>query len=95
MSFFTSPAFFLAVIFVVAAVYTLYAKIKNGKNAPDVEQKAQSSAQPAKQASVSNGPEIVGADDKTAAVIMALVSHKSGIPLNRLSFKSIRLMEDK
>ncbi|MGN0538607.1 MAG: OadG family protein [Candidatus Fimenecus sp.] len=29
-----------------------------------------------------------------AAVVMALVSHQSGIPLNRLQFNSIKLMED-
>ncbi len=39
--------------------------------------------------------ELVGTDEKTAAIIMAIVSDKSGIPLNRLAFKSIRLMEDK
>ena len=39
--------------------------------------------------------ELVNTDEKTAAVIMAIVSDKSGIPLNRLSFKSIKLMEDK
>ena len=39
--------------------------------------------------------ELVNTDEKTAAVIMAIVSDKSGIPLNRLSFKSIKLLEDK
>ena len=34
-------------------------------------------------------------DEKTAAIIMAIVSDKSGIPLNRLSFKSIKLVEEK
>lgn len=38
--------------------------------------------------------ELVETDEKTAAIIMAIVSNKSGIPLNRLSFKSIKLMED-
>ena len=38
--------------------------------------------------------ELVNTDEKTAAVIMAIVSDKSGIPLNRLSFKSIKLVED-
>lgn len=38
--------------------------------------------------------ELIDTDEKTAAVIMAIVSDKSGIPLNRLSFKSIKLMED-
>ena len=96
MSFFTSPAFLLAIIFVVATVYSLYAKIRDSKavDAPTEQPKAQPAPQ-AVATPVAAGPEIVGADDKTAAVIMALVSHKSGIPLNRLSFKSIRLMEDK
>lgn len=37
---------------------------------------------------------LINTDEPTAAVIMALVSHQSGIPLNRLEFKSIKLMED-
>ncbi len=96
MSFFTSPAFLLAIIFVVATVYSLYAKIRDSKavEAPAEQPKAQP-APKAVATPVAAGPEIVGADDKTAAVIMALVSHQTGIPLNRLSFKSIRLMEDK
>lgn len=32
-------------------------------------------------------------DEKTAAVIMAIVSNESGIPLNRLQFNSIKLIE--
>lgn len=37
---------------------------------------------------------LINTDEQTAAVVMALVSHQSGIPLNRLEFKSIKLMED-
>ncbi|MCH5170096.1 MAG: OadG family protein [Oscillospiraceae bacterium] len=33
-------------------------------------------------------------DEKTAAIIMAIVSNESGIPLNRLEFKSIKLIEE-
>ena len=33
-------------------------------------------------------------DEKTAAVIMAIVSDESGIPLNRLKFNSIKLIEE-
>ncbi|MBQ7549054.1 MAG: OadG family protein [Clostridia bacterium] len=33
-------------------------------------------------------------DEETAAMIMAIVSYKSGIPLNRLIFKSVKLLED-
>ncbi len=38
--------------------------------------------------------DLIGTDEKEAAVIMAIVSKKSGIPLERLSFKSIKLIED-
>ena len=38
--------------------------------------------------------ELIGTDEKTAAVVMALVSHNSGIPLNKLSFKSIKLLDE-
>ncbi len=34
-----------------------------------------------------------GVDDPTAAVIMAIVSNESGIPLERLNFKSIKKVE--
>ncbi len=37
--------------------------------------------------------ELYGADEATAATIMASVSHQTGIPLNHLDFKSIKLME--
>ena len=33
-------------------------------------------------------------DEKTAAMIMAIVGHESDIPLSELRFKSIRLMEE-
>lgn len=33
-------------------------------------------------------------DEKTAAIIMAIVSNESGIPLNRLQFNSIKLIEE-
>ena len=42
-----------------------------------------------------SGVELVGVDEPTAAVIMAIVSHRSGISLDRLAFKSIKLSEDK
>ena len=46
-------------------------------------------------AGVSQGTiDLVNVDEKTAAIIMAIVSDKSGTPLNRLSFKSIKLVEE-
>lgn len=37
---------------------------------------------------------LVNVDEPTAAVIMAIVSNQSGVPLNHLRFKSIKLLED-
>lgn len=39
--------------------------------------------------------ELINVDEKTAAVVMAIVSYQSGISLDRLAFKSIKLSEDK
>lgn len=38
--------------------------------------------------------ELVNVSEEDAAVIMAIVSHRSGIPLNKLKFNSIRLSEE-
>lgn len=38
--------------------------------------------------------ELVNVSEEDAAVIMAIVSHQSGIPLNRLKFNSIKLSEE-
>ena len=103
LDFVKTPAFALAVIFVLAAIYTVYAKIRDNKaakNAPvataDKPAAEKAPATVAAAEGVSCGElDLIDTDEKTAAVIMALVSYKSGIPLNRLSFKTIRLMEDK
>lgn len=39
--------------------------------------------------------QLVGVDEPTAAVIMAIISNESGIPLEQLNFKSIKITEDK
>ncbi len=38
--------------------------------------------------------ELVNVSEEDAAVIMAIVSHQSGVPLNRLRFNSIKLSEE-
>jgi hypothetical protein len=46
-------------------------------------------------ASASQGKlELIATDEPTAAVLMAIVSEQSGIPLNQLVFKSIRLLAE-
>ncbi|MBQ2974164.1 MAG: hypothetical protein IJE19_07400 [Clostridia bacterium] len=47
-------------------------------------------AAPAPVAYASGRTQLIDVDEPTAAVVMALVSKESGIPLERLSFKSIR-----
>lgn len=44
--------------------------------------------------SYGNYVELYKTDEKSAATIMAIVSHESGIPLNRLQFTSIRLIDN-
>ncbi len=44
-------------------------------------------------ASISAGQvKLIDVDEKTAAMIMAIVSHESQIPLSELSFKSIKAL---
>lgn len=38
--------------------------------------------------------DLIDTDEATAAVIMAIVSDRSGIPLNRLNFKSIKQIDN-
>ncbi len=44
-------------------------------------------------AAVRKDPELIGVDEKSAAIIMAIVSDESGIPLERLAFKSIKKID--
>ena len=97
------PAVIVAVIAVIFIAYIYIVKAINSKKkvevpvekAPAATKTPSASSKPAGLAASSGDLELVGTDEKTAAVIMAIVSDKSGIPLNRLQFKSITLMEDK
>lgn len=42
---------------------------------------------------VKKDPELIDVDEKSAAIIMAIVSDESGIPLDRLAFKSIKKID--
>ena len=39
-------------------------------------------------------PVLIDVDEPTAAVIMAVISDRSGIPLEKLAFRTIRLMQE-
>ncbi len=100
------PAITLGVFIVIFLLYVYIAKaIINKQNAKfEAKEKADSeptaASTPAKAAvsavagTSAGNLELVDTDEKTAAVIMAIVSNQSGIPLERLQFKSITLMED-
>ena len=87
------PAITVSLFAVAFIVYVYAAKAINAKKAPAV---SAAPAAPATQtAPVYTGPVLSGVEEKEAAVIMAIVSDKTGIPLSRLRFDSIKLMEDK
>ncbi len=50
-------------------------------------------AQAAPAAVVKKDPELIDVDEKSAAIIMAIVSDETGIPLERLAFKSIKKID--
>lgn len=72
------------------------AKKKSGKKAvseskPEAPSKRIGTALP--ETASAGDLDLYNVDEKTAAVIMAIVSNESGIPLNRLLFKSIKAIE--
>lgn len=76
-------------------VRALEGAVSKKSTAPAAAAPAPAAAPVAAPAAPSAGVQLVGVDEPTAAVIMAIVSNESGIPLNRLSFKSIKITEDK
>ncbi len=97
------------IVFAVLGVIALFVKgmgaffdAHNKKADADTNEKADSAAAapsaPVPSAPVTSaaytGPKLDGVTEAEAAVIMALVSHESGIPLNRLRFNSIKFKEE-
>jgi Na+-transporting methylmalonyl-CoA/oxaloacetate decarboxylase gamma subunit len=92
-----------AVLFIMFVIISLAGKIfasaaSTKKEAP----KAEPAAAPAVAATATPEEEfssgtlkLKGCDEKTAAMIMAIVSDNTGIPLSELVFKSITLVEEK
>ena len=77
----------------IAFIFSLLTK-KKAVPAPAAAKSAPApAAKPAK--ALRSEIKLIDVDEPTAAVIMALVSHNSGIPLEKLDFKSIKLLEDK
>lgn len=91
---------FLAIfVYGMGKVFDIIGKKKEAKEAEAAP--AQASATPAATGSPLPANQSIGdltlinTTEEEAAVIMAITSSKSGIPLNRLKFNTIKLMEDK
>lgn len=81
------------ILLVSKAIRTIEAKTKS--SASEAAPKGTPQGIPMPEGMMQGEIELIGTDEKTAAVIMAIVSEKSGIPLNRLSFKTIKLLDGK
>lgn len=73
------------------------AEIKIPASAPETAAKAPSvpAGTPLPPDTSAGSLKLIGVTEEEAAVIMAIVSNQSGIPLNRLQFNSIKLTEEK
>lgn len=95
-------ALLACIIVVLSKLVRTVEKVANKKSGKDLKQSdavknetVSDAAPAAPSASAPTGMvELYKTGEKTAATIMAIVSHESGIPLNRLDFKSIKLKED-
>ena len=87
---------FLAVfVLLMGKVFDAIAKSKANKAAKAAPEQAAVAAAPEAPKAVIPEVTLYNVEEPDAAVIMAIVSDKSGIPLNRLKFNSIKLVEDK
>lgn len=92
---------FLLLIILAVLIMIISRVVRLGENfAGKKGKKNAASDEPVQQSAAAGTPlpgtqsqgtlELDGVDEPTAAVIMAIVSDESGIPLNRLLFKSIK-----
>ena len=92
-----------AVLFIMYVLISLAGKIlatatkgSEKKPEPAVAAAPSAAAPAAAEEEFSSGTlKLKGCDEKTAAMIMAIVSDNTGIPLSELVFKSITLVEEK
>ena len=85
----------LSMLAIIAIAILIFSKVMacfSGKKEKNETAPAAAPAAPA--ANQARSLDLIDVDESTAAVIMAIVSEESGIPLDRLSFKSIKKVED-
>ncbi|MBR2524078.1 MAG: OadG family protein [Clostridiales bacterium] len=94
----------LLIIFVCIKIFSAILNAFDHKKDTSTEAPAAAAATTTPAAPASSAPEeefssgslkLKGCDEKTAAMIMAIVSDNTGIPLSELVFKSITLIENK
>ncbi len=90
----------ICLFFLIKLLSVVLSSIRHNKSRPALIE-AESAAPAVKEfkkednCGVSAGElKLINVDEKTAAMIMAIVSHESRIPLSQLSFKSIRALEE-
>jgi len=86
-------AVLVSLIFLIYLQSYVMKKLHREKPASVAAQPAQPAPAPVAPAVAPAAPgklELVGIDEKTAAMVMAIVCDESGIPVNELIFKSIR-----
>lgn len=91
---------FLLLIILAVLIMIISRVVRLGENLAGKKNAASDEPAPVQQSATTGTPlpgtqsqgmlELDGVDEPTAAVIMAIVSDESGIPLNRLLFKSIK-----
>lgn len=84
-------AIVLAALIALAVVIKLIASAAGKSKEPDDAGHAGETAA-APPAFIQGELKLIDVDEKTAAAIMAIVSHESGIPLYELRFNSIKLV---
>ena len=92
------------IVFLILGILAIFVKSMGGVFDKINEKKKMPAAVPKPIPSVAGIPlpenqsegtiELVNVTEEEAAVVMAVVSHRSGIPLNRLQFNSIKLLEE-
>lgn len=82
----------IIILTIIALLIVLVSKVIRSVEASFASKNTEQPAQPEQPLAVIAEPEVelIDTDEKSAAVIMAIVSQKSGIPLERLRFKSIK-----
>ncbi|MFY9198313.1 MAG: OadG family protein [Acutalibacteraceae bacterium] len=91
---FTELVLLAFAVVIISKVVGAFSKGKNSSKTTDNTTNSKSDAVPLPETQSRGEIDLIDVSQEDAAVIMAIVSNKSGIPLNRLVFNSIKLLEE-